>query len=54
MKTMRCHTAFTLIEMIVATIAATLLIAGVLLMTSTLGRDRARLTLSQSTSSRSH
>jgi hypothetical protein len=49
MKTMRCHTAFTLIEMIVATIAATLLIAGVLLMTSTLGRDRARLTRSQST-----
>jgi type II secretory pathway pseudopilin PulG len=47
MNSARMAHGFTLIEMIVATIAATLLVAGVLLMTSALSRDRAQMNVSQ-------
>ena len=42
------HRGFTLVEMLLATILAGLLMGGVLLMTTAIGRDRARVTADES------
>ncbi len=51
---MRTHRAFTLVEMIVATVLAALLMGGVLLMTAAIARDRNRVTQAQAGPQRTH
>ena len=48
MKTKTIRSGFTLLEMLLATVLASLLMGGVLLMTAAIGRDRARVTANES------